>query len=303
MNKSVNTTNIGDVIIISIFALLFYFSIFYFSIFQESKNKKSRRQYDPNGVIHKQNSRDYIILPKRTQLCPVDRVNDQSEAKFCVSLVNDQNIRIYDDVYIIYRNIVYLLHGERPFNGEELYNNYLTKATKQINIQSQYNVVLDKSTKYNLDAEVDNVGIVKCLQAKQSFRVKPGSKIIVPKGSVLSHTGFSIKGNLLAVDEGDMLLLDDIECNIVTPEQTTSQVTNEKDNEPIKNVTEIHTQAKTEEPEVTIKNSNESSSTTPATSAHIASDRCINKVSTEQNQVKNYISLDFAYNSPSPTLN
>lgn len=188
------------------------------------------------NITHKQNNRNYIVLPIGTPLCPIKRVdvNRSTGTRFDkMYLGKSQEVRIYDDIYVVYKNIIYLVHGYKPFDGEEQFNNYLSMAKEKTcggndpnvhhNVKSQYDVVLQKKTEYYLDYSVDTVGIVQTLDTDQTFRIKPGSKIIVPKGSVLSHTGYSSSGSLLSADESDILLLDNIECTIITQDKTFDQ--------------------------------------------------------------------------------
>lgn len=185
---------------------------------------------------YKKNNRNYIVLPIGTPLCPIKRVDINSSRNTWFNkmyLGKSQEVRIYDDIYVVYKNIIYLVHGYKPFDGEEQFNNYLLMAKEKTcggndpnvhhNVKSQYDVVLQKKTEYYLDSSVDTVGIVQILDTNQTFRIKPGSKIIVLKGSVLSHTGYSSSGSLLSADEGDILLLDNIECTIITQDKTFDQ--------------------------------------------------------------------------------
>ena len=187
-----------------------------FDSYKSAKSTKSAKLTEKYRKVYKTNEISHIGVLPNTKLCPIDRVRhpaEQTEKDFYISTQARKVVVICHSVRVMYNGVKYVVIGDNEYAFNTPAN--VPYIRPNINVRSkecQYDLMLQEGTPVSVSASIDKIGITKRLEADQTFRIMQGSKIVVPKGSIMYQANDNQFIQFLATH--------DMVCNIVIEEKS-----------------------------------------------------------------------------------
>jgi hypothetical protein len=128
----------------------------------------------------------YISLPTDAKLCPSSRYDDNTAntiADYFVQCQDRINLRLKANICVTYNGVEFIVVGNKSRNPNQMSDFEPQFKTSNAYNENTFEIELDEGTKVVIHENLDSTGLIKRLQARQSFHMLPGSMICLPAGT------------------------------------------------------------------------------------------------------------------------